>query len=195
MGKERFQGWYVVVLLLLAGLCFTTFQPVIQATIVHKDIAGNIFQIASYVGGLATLYAPWLPLMMSEGTGERTAALFTMGKVALYVLCAIAIIALVCVVLSLVLGLAHKRGASKVFGLIGFICALVVPLVSMGIVAAVQFEMSSPIISIAVLDVRPVCYVQLALAAFGIASVALATRKGRAKVPMTAHGTVATAAH
>jgi len=176
MGK-RFSKWNILSIAALAVLCWTTFQPVIQATIVHPDIAGNIFQIASYVGGLATLYAPWLPLMMSAGTGQRTATLFTVGKYALYVLCALAIVALVLVVLSLVLGILGKRRPAKVFGIVGFALALLVPLASIVIVWAVQLEMSSPIISIAVLDVRPVCYAQLAIAVVGIISIVLATRK------------------
>ena len=177
MGKTRFSRWNLLCAATLAGLGVTTFQPVIQATIVHPSIGGSIFDIAGYVLGLTELYAPWLALMMSPGSGQRTADLLTLGTSALYALCAIAIAALVFAAASIAANALGKRKMGRVLGILGYALAFVVPVASIAIVAVVQMEMSSDIISIAVLDVRPVCYAQMAIAAAGIAATLLSTHR------------------
>lgn len=176
MRRMRFSRWNILSIAALIALCFTTFQPVIQATIVHPSIAGNIFDITAYVASLSELYSPWLSLMMSEGSGQRTSALLTAGTVALYALCAIAVIALVLAVASIACNAAGRRKPGRITGIIGYVLALIVPIASIAIVAIVQFEMSSDIISIAVLDARPVCYAQIIIAIVGIIGTVFATR-------------------
>lgn len=177
MGKTRFSRWNLLCAATLAGLGVTTFQPVIQATIVHPSIGGSIFDITGYVSDLTDLYAPWLALMMSPGSGQRTADLLTIGTGALHALCAIAIAAVVLAAISIAANAFGKRKAGRILGILGYALAFVVPLAAIAIVAIVQMEMSSDIISIAVLDVRPVCYAQMAIAVAGIGATLLSTHR------------------
>ena len=177
MGKARFSRWNLLTVAALAGLAYTTFQPVIQATVVHPSVAGSIFDIAGYVGELTAVYAPWLGLMLSPGAGERTAALLQAASPALFVLCAVAVAALALPVASLVCNGFGRLGLGRVLGITGFALGLVVPLVSIALVAVVQMEMTSPVIAIDVLGVRPVCYGQMACSVLGIIGTVLATHR------------------
>lgn len=177
MGKTRFSRWNWLTIAAGAVVAATTFQPVIQATVVHPSVAGSIFDIAGYVGELTAVYAPWLGLMLSPGAGARTSALLEVAAPALVALCVIAVAALALIVGSLVVNGLGRLGLGRALGIIGFIAALVVPVVSIAVVAVVQAEMSSPVIAIDVLGVRPTCYGQMAAALVGIVSTVFATRR------------------
>lgn len=177
MGKTRFSRWNWLTTAAGVVVAATTFQPVIQATVVHPSVAGSIFDIAGYVGELTAVYAPWLGLMLSPGAGARTSALLEAAAPALVALCVIAVAALVLVVGSLVANGFGRLRLGRALGIIGFAGALIVPLASIAVVAVVQAEMSSPVIAIDVLGVRPVCYWQIAAALVGIVSTVFATRR------------------
>lgn len=176
-GRTRFSLWNILSIVALAVLCVTTFQPVIMATIVHPDLGGNIFSITSYVSGLTSMYAPWLSQMMSEGTGERTSMLLQVGTVLLYLLCIVAVAAIVAAAASIVLNAFGKRRAGRITGIIGFALGLLVPIACIAIVQVVQLEMTSDLISITVLSVGEACYVQIAACVVGIVGTVLATHR------------------
>lgn len=177
MGKTRFSRWNWLTIAAGAVVTATTFQPVIQATVVHQSVAGSIFDIAGYVGELTAIYAPWLGLMLSPGAGARTSALLEVAAPALTTLCAIAVAALVLVAASIVVNATGRLSLGRALGIAGFAAALIVPAASTAVVAVVQAEMSSPVIAIDVLGVRPTCYWQMAAAAVGIISTVFATRR------------------
>lgn len=183
----RLRVWAVAEFALFGILLALVLQPCIQATIVHGSVAGTIFQITSYVAGLDELYAPWLPLMVEGETGERTATLLTVGTNALRALCACAVIGLALIVVSAGLGFAGMHMPCRVCAVVGFAFEALVALACIAIVALVQAEMSSDVISINVLGVRPSCYAQLALAVAGIvAAFPLTGRAGASASRRTA---------
>lgn len=163
-------------------LIYTTFASVIQVPIVSNFVGGNIFDVARYVGGLSTLYAPWLPKMMAESAGASTARLLRAGSVGLAALEVVAIGALVCLALHLFLALARKTKPARVFGLLGFTLGLVVPVAMFAVVRVVAWQMTNDHVALDVLSVPAGPRIQLVAAAVGCVCVLRATKNNpRAK--------------
>lgn len=156
---------------------FTTFMKVMTVPVVSNYVGGTIFQIAAYVNDLSTTYSPWLSQMMQESTGAATAQLLTVGSVALVVLEIIAIAVLVFLALHLLCAFLKKRKASRVFGVLGYILALMIPVAMIAVYFFVQGEMTNALVSINTVAVTSAVYLQLAAAVIGLIAALVATKK------------------
>lgn len=168
--------WIIGSLISTIVLIYTTFATVIQVPVVSNYVGGNIFEVAKYVGGLTTLYAPWLPKMMAESAGVSTAKLLQVGSVVLVISEVIAVSALVFLTLHLVLALARKIRPARVFGLLGFTLGLVVPVLMFTVVRVVAGQMANDRVVLDVLSVPTGPKLQLVAAIAGCACVLLATK-------------------
>src|SRR6266568_3996452 len=131
-----------------AVFLYTSFPKVLEVPVVSNYVAGTIFEITKYVGTLTPLYAPWLSKMMAESTGASTATLLRVGSVALVGLEVVALAALVSLVLHLVLAIQGKAKPARLFGLLGYILALVVPAMMFIIASLVSWQMTNSQVSL-----------------------------------------------
>jgi hypothetical protein len=175
--QAQHSPWLLGSFLASIVLISTTLSKVIVVPVVSDYVGGTIFEIAGYVGGLTTLYAPWLPKMMAESAGVGTANLLHLGSPALVCLEAIAIAAVLLAALSLLFGVQHKRQVARIAGVIGFALALVVPVVMFAVAAFVNWQMANQLVAVNVLSVPLGPKIQVLAALTGAVSVLLATRQ------------------
>ena len=161
-------------LLSSAVITYTTFSKVVQVPVVSNFVGANIFQVTGYIGNLTRLYAPWLPKMMSESTGTRTALLLKVGTVALTALEIIAVLALLLQALFLVFILTRKGHLTRLLGCTGYALALTVPIAMLAAVKIVADQMTGPNLSLEVLALPLAPKVQIAAALAGLGCAWLA---------------------
>lgn len=174
--KVQLSPWLIGSLAAAVVVFYTTFQRLITIPVVSNYVGGGIFGMATYVRGLAIQYSPWLDKMMNASAGATTAKLLSYGSIGLIAIAAIAIVALVALVLHFAFALASKPRMSRVFGLLGFILALVVPLVMIAVARLVAWQMTNDIVSLDVIALTPAPLIQLGAALLGVVFVVLATK-------------------
>lgn len=175
--SSRVSPWLVGSLIASGVVAYTTFQKIVTVPVVSGYVGGDLFEITKYVSGLSTQFSPWLDQMMNEATGATTATLLTVGSKALVVAEVIAIAALLALAIHLVSAFMRRGSLARRFGLWGFSLALVVPVVFVGVVQFVAWQMSNALTSIDVLDLTAAPVAQAAAAILGLVCVVMATRR------------------
>jgi hypothetical protein len=176
-GPASISRWAIGSFVATIVLIYTTFCNVIEVSIVSNYVGGTIFDIAGYIGGLATQYAPWLPKMMAESAGTSTARLLRVGSVVLVILEVVAITMLLFLALHLILTLKRKTKPARVFGVLGFALGLVIPILMFAVVKVITWQMTNEMVSLKVLSVPLGPRIQIVAAFFGCVCAVLTTEK------------------
>jgi len=186
-GRPSISKWVGGSFIATVVLVCTTFVNVIEVPVVSNYVGGTIFQITGYVHGLTTLYAPWLSKMMDESAGTSTATLLRVGSVVLVVLELVAIATLVLLALHLIYAAKGKVRPARLFGLLGYVLALVVPSLMFVVVRFVSWQMANERVELSVLSVPAGPRIQLVAAVAGFIFVLLATGKSEAASRQSTH--------